>query len=430
MTLKFCILNKLRDECMLQDEALAQEYVVARKKEIIKKHIDKVFPIKAPGEKGGHPRYWMTKLTPHQRCKDGKAYGKTKEEVEEKILAYYLAVKIPESRKVRDILVKAVGDSKTGKRTLQRFDKRLSSLSSINLNELSEASIRKALDNLVASGVSAKEYTQTITCLTKLHNYCVYEHLSICDIPSIVKTYRAVKLTGKHSFKESVRKTQDLSFSRIEASKIVRNAISHPSYKSLAVALLLTTGLRVGELLALTEEDIFLDEGFIWVRHSEDTKTYELLDYVKENRSREVYLSAEAEKVLSACIAYRKADVSKNPYLFLNSHSADGKLHCRAIDHYLRSDIHSKLLGYGSEREARSPHDCRRTYASLEYLSGTPIYAIQAQLGHTSIIMTEQYIKAVAEPLERKLALKGGGLLCINTIDDVLDADLSRKRAL
>ena len=174
---------------------------------------------------------------------------------------------------------------------------------------------------------------------------------------------------------------------------------------------MITTGLRVGELLGIKLDDIFLNEGYIWIHQIEDTKTYDILDYVKENKSREVYLSEEALSSVKACLTYRLADSNANPYLLLNSNSKDGKMHLRAIDDHLREYIHKKILGYKDEREARSPHDCRRTYASLEYLNGTDVFVLMRQLGHANVSQTWDYIKDVAEASERRSQLKGAGLL-------------------
>ena len=150
---------------------------------------------------------------------------------------------------------------------------------------------------------------------------------------------------------------------------------------------------------------------YIWIHQTEDTKTYQLLDYVKENKTREVYLSDEAIQVINACISFRLMDDSNSPYLLLNPCSNDGKMHLRAIDDYMREVIHTDVLGYGTEREARSPHDCRRTYASLEYLSGTPINVIKEQMGHSNVGQTWDYIKNVVEASERRQQLKGARLI-------------------
>lgn len=247
--------------------------------------------------------------------------------------------------------------------------------------------------------------------LNKIADYCAYEHIEVCDIREIIETFRKVKLTGKHDFKMVKKQTRDLAFNRIEASKIIRYALKNPSYKRLAIALLIVTGLRAGEMLGLMLEDIYLKEGYIWIHQKENTKTYELEDYVKENISREVYLSEEAYVVVKACLAFRAKDSSKSPFLFLNPNSSDGKMHLRAIDDCLREDIHKKVLGLDQRRDRRSAHDCRRTYASLEYLNGTDIYTLMKQLGHSSIKQTEDYIKDVLDANERRNRIKGCGII-------------------
>ena len=123
-----------------------------------------------------------------------------------------------------------------------------------------------------------------------------------------------------------------------------------------------------------------------------------------------------------------------SPYLLLNPCSNDGKMHLRAIDDYMREVIHKDVLGYGDEREARSAHDCRRTYASLEYLNGTDLNVIKEQLGHSSVGQTWDYIKNVVEPSKRRQQLKGGNLLVEDITsqepaNNVVDAVWTHKKA-
>ncbi len=54
--------------------------------------------------------------------------------------------------------------------------------------------------------------------------------------------------------------------------------------------------------------------------------------------------------------------------------------------------------------------DCRRTYATLEYLNGTDIKVIKMQLGHKTEAQTWEYIVDVAEFAQRQDKLKGIGL--------------------
>lgn len=428
MNLNEKILKALQDECKLEAEVEVHRYVMNRRQQIIKMHIENVFPIREPGEKGGDPKKFFTKLTPKNRNHDGKIRANTREELEDKIIAYYLQIQKDESVTVRDILLKAVDENtKTGKRTIQRFDKRLFSLAKMKISNLDEKAIRNALDEIAfprdkngkiidSQKISVKEFNQTITALNKIASYCAYEHIEICNIRAIIQEFRDAKLTGKHIFKQTQKQTQNLVFTRQEASRIVRNALKHPTYKSLAVAIMITTGLRAGELLGLELDDIYFEDGYLWIHQVEDTKTYEILDYVKENKAREVYLTDDACEVIKTALAFRASDCSLSPFLLLNKNSEDGKLHIRAIDDYMRTYIHEKVLGLGNDREARSPHDCRRTYATLEHLNGTDLYDIQQQLGHSTIKQTEEYIHSVVEAKERQARLKGTQLLALDAV--------------
>lgn len=384
-------------------------YIEMRKQQIIKMHIENVFPIKEPGERGGDPKKWFTKLTPKDRNHDGKIRASSREELELKIITHFLESQ--KTNNVRNLLEKAVDSSSdTGTRSLQRFDKRLPSLADLDISEMNKDVIWTALETLVKSKVTQKEFNQSITCLNKIADYCRYENINVCDIRGIVADYRHFKLTGKHNFVCKKKKARDLYFSHEETKKIILHALQNPSAKSLAIAMLITTGLRAGELLALELKDVDLKDDVLSIHQIEDSKTQEIHDYVKENKCREVYLSEDAHKIVEACIKLRKEVNSESPFIFLNSFSEDGKMHLRALDDYMRTFIHEKILGLDETREARSPHDCRRTYATLEYLNGTDIYDISHQLGHSSIKQTEEYIQEIVDSVLRKNRLKGLGL--------------------
>ena len=140
----------------------------------------------------------------------------------------------------------------------------------------------------------------------------------------------------------------------------------------------------------------------------ERVKTYEIIDGCKDNSDRIVFLNDDAVKIFSLLLDLRSKDPSTCRYLFLNSNSDDGKLHLRAIDNRLRQlqDI------TGINKVAiRSPHDCRRTYASIQYLHGIDIKTIQAQLGHSKPTQTWEYIKDIIDLKTRQNRLSEGCIL-------------------
>ena len=413
MELKEKILNYLRNECKLIDELSVDEYIMKRKDSILQNHIDNVYPIKTPGEGWKDQRYYWTKLTPQCRGHEHKIYAKTQEELETKIVAYYLNILDDRKLTLEKILLTAIQSDRpeTGLRKYQRFCKWFSSLRKCTASNLTESKLRDAIEEMRKKEISKKEFNNAIGVLNTIADYCAYEHIDIIDIRAVIATYRRFKLKGKRDFKPVQKQDLDLAFTKEEAQKIVVYALSHPSYNAFAVAIMITTGLRASELLGLETEDVDLCKGRIWVHQMECTKTYDIEQDCKDHSIRYVYLTPDAELVLSKAVDYRLEDESISPFLLLNPCSSDGKLHLRAIDHYLREYVHHEILGLSHDRNARSCHDCRRTYASLEYLSGTDIRTIKQQMGHNTEQQTWDYIHEVIDAEERKNRLKGGNLL-------------------
>ena len=62
-------------------------------------------------------------------------------------------------------------------------------------------------------------------------------------------------------------------------------------------------------------------------------------------------------------------------------------------------------------RNPRSLHDCRRTYASIQYLHGVDVKTLQAQLGHSSAAQTWDYIKDIVDNSTRLSKIEKGCIL-------------------
>lgn len=122
-----------------------------------------------------------------------------------------------------------------------------------------------------------------------------------------------------------------------------------------------------------------------------------------------VYLNDDALAVLKEVLELREKDDSDIPFVFLNPFSDDGKLHLRAMDNRIRKIQH--ILKMSDDHDVRSCHDCRRTYASIQYMHGIDIKTIQAQLGHSNPQQTWDYIKDVVDAGIRLLMLSRGSLL-------------------
>ena len=129
-------------------------------------------------------------------------------------------------------------------------------------------------------------------------------------------------------------------------------------------------------------EDVNLTTQRIRVNKMEKTKTFKVVDYCKDDSDRYVYLNDDALQIFRILLEKRRVEETNSPYLILNLLAIEDKMHLGPLDKRIRRL--QPLLGFAPENGIRSCHDCRRTYASIQYLHGVDIKTIQAQLGHST----------------------------------------------
>jgi integrase len=150
-------------------------------------------------------------------------------------------------------------------------------------------------------------------------------------------------------------------------------AAADPQWRPM-VTIAIKTGLRLGELLALTWADVDLVAGRVVVRRA---VARGIVGTPKGGRKREVPLSPEALKVLKAHRHLR------GELVFCNE---DGSMltkgQCRHPLWRACKRAGLRLIGW---------HVARHTFASHLAMRGVPIKAVQELLGHASIEMTMRY---------------------------------------
>lgn len=380
-----------------------------KKDKILKKHTSNVYPIKQM-EKGGRQVFY-TKLDPGNRKHSHMIYSVSMEDLEDKIIAYYIGIELNAKITVEDIMELAVSElsPETADRHRQLFKKHFSTLSKIRISRLSESDIRGVLQNMIDKGIKPKTFNNATSTLNKINDYCAYNHIDCINIRDKVSEFRKYKLVGKQVFLSDTKVEAELAFSEAEAVKIIRYSLDNPDYHNLAIAVLITTGLRSGELLALMPEDVDLANHRITAAKMEKTRTYKIVNRCKDDSDRLVFLNDDALTILNILMDMRAKEETDCPYLLLNSFSDDGKMHLRAMDNRIRKI--QQQLDMTSSHGIRSCHDCRRTYASIQYLHGVDIKTIQAQLGHSTPQQTWDYIKDVIDTETRLQTLSKGCIL-------------------
>ena len=135
------------------------------------------------------------------------------------------------------------------------------------------------------------------------------------------------------------------------------------------IDLLLSTGMRVGELVKINREDI-------------DFQERQCVVFGKGNKEREVYFNARTKIHLKRYLEQR---TDTNPALFVSLHEPHTRLTISGVEVRLRQ------LGKRVNLNKVHPHKFRRTLATMAIDKGMPIEQVQKMLGHVKIDTTLHY---------------------------------------
>ena len=142
-----------------------------------------------------------------------------------------------------------------------------------------------------------------------------------------------------------------------------------------------------------------LDNRTVLVNKMERRSTKEIVNSAKDYSDRLIFLNDDAMRLMEIILK------GKTNYLFMNPNTGE-KMHLDTVAFRL-ARIQTKDLAF-SNPAVRSPHDCRRTYASIQYMHGVDIMTIQAQLGHRNVQQTWDYIKDIVEAENRLQKIEKG----------------------
>jgi integrase/recombinase XerD len=143
------------------------------------------------------------------------------------------------------------------------------------------------------------------------------------------------------------------------------------------IAVMYRAGLRIAEALALRPADVNLADGTVRVLHG------------KGDKSRTVGLDAGAMAVVARWMDRRREFGFRNGPLFCTL--AGGPL----SDRYVRDMLKRLAARAGLEKRVH-PHGLRHTHAAELVREGVPMNVIRDQLGHSSLAVTDRYLRNVA----------------------------------
>ncbi len=151
--------------------------------------------------------------------------------------------------------------------------------------------------------------------------------------------------------------------------------------------LLYSSGVRVGELVALDVEDVALTERQLRVRGKGRKERIVLFGGAAETKLR-AYLRARSRQLA------RRRSVAEPRALFLNLRGS--RLSARSVQRNLAGHLRR-----GAQRLKVHPHLLRHCFATHLLNNGADLRSIQELLGHASLSTTQRYTQLTVEELRR-----------------------------
>lgn len=210
----------------------------------------------------------------------------------------------------------------------------------------------------------------------------------------------AVKLRALHVIEKPRQ-----SFTEDEAQKILTFVMSHPRQRiGVAVAVMLTTGIRRGELLGIKWDDVDLNGRQLTIRrgvYQEGSKA-KVEDFKAKTASslRDVPLLPEAAYLIQTLPRYGEFvfGTCKGTLWYPRNFSRDYRKFFKAMQ--------DEGLGV----RYLPPHCCRHSFATILQATGANTRAAQTILGHSNINTTARYTHPDMNTMQRAVSQMRDGL--------------------
>lgn len=359
------------------DTALVQEKIEMQKREeILKKH-----PYKIWEDKDG---IWHTYL-PDSMKKRVHRKRKTREEIEEVIIGYWKEQE--DNPTVEDIFNEWVEEKlahediskATYDRYKRQFEQCFEMFGKRKMRTVTEGNVEDfILTSIHDCKLTQKGYSNLRTLLFGIFRYAKRNNLISFSIKETISDMEI----SKRRFRKVEKTDEEQVFTVDELPQAIEYLENNQDIVNLGLLLMFKTGLRVGELAALKEEDctgtiIHIHRTEICYRDDGDRMIYEVRDFPKTNAGiRNVVIPDNYAWIL-------KKVKRLNPfgeYLF----ERDGE---RIRTYVFRNRMYTLCKNINAKR--KSPHKVRKTYGTILIDSNVPESIVISQMGHTDIKTTK-----------------------------------------
>ena len=243
------------------------------------------------------------------------------------------------------------------------------------------------LEDFIRSTIADKELTSKgyANLRTILRGMLLYAKGKYTRISA--KSFFGDMQFSKNTFRHKVMNKEEQVFSEDEIKMITPYLNEHPTLHNLGILLVFETGMRVGELVTITPDDIKYEDGMTTI-HIHRTESKEKVDgktqifvkdYPKSSAGdRYIFCTEKTAQTLQRILALNP----DGKWLFENK---NGRFHARMIDHRLRKVCQELKI------PVRSMHKIRKTYGTTLIDAGVDEAIIVEQMGHSDIHCTKQY---------------------------------------
>lgn len=250
------------------------------------------------------------------------------------------------------------------------------------LQKVSSQEFEAFLDRLVTKeGLAPTTRNRVRAILHKMYNDARRQALVQVNPVSVVEIWKETKVA--FDYWQTIEEAQNYL---IHAEAVSR------MYFIFAV-LALNTGARVGELIALQNQDVDLAKRRIHIWKTKELRGGEICKRTKGGGDRWLGINDEVFAVLSE---HRLQSRFGRPNDFV-LHTVQGQ----SIDARAIREQHWKTCKKAGLRKIRL-HDLRHTFASHYVMNGGGLHDLQALLGHSSPMMTQRYAHLAPGYLETK----------------------------
>lgn len=320
-------------------------------------------------------------------------YGKTKKECRQKYDSFVAA----EEEKIEKVLtVSAWGEQwldKYKKGNVARSTYRgycdyvnkhiVPEIGHLKLKDVRPVHLVKLINDKAAAGKSGSLLKHIKVTLNQLfetaieNKYCIDNPAQKIKLPS--KPKPTIKIISEDSIKQ-----------------ILGYIPKH--YFGVAVALLLYTGMRRGELLALTWSDVDTKNNKITIRQAlVEAEQGFAIDVPKSKRPRTIEIHPGLSDIL------KKADKTG---IYVIADKTGAPLHPRRFNENYKSffnDLNATIKKGKDKIPYASAHKCRHTFATHLLRDGADLRSVQEALGHSVVSTTEIYTHIEAQDIKRNI---------------------------